>query len=344
MTEANMIETKTEQNGGPENEIAVSVYCLAYNHEKYIRDALESFVSQKTTFQYEVIVHDDASTDGTADIIREYAQNYPEIIRPIYQKENQYSKGVKVAGEIIWPLLRGKYVAACECDDCWTDPMKLQLQYDAMEKNPDCTICSHSTRWIEMESGKTGGFFPAEKYKLKEGIVDKAVQMDVSLYDLFHLSSLFMRRTVYDEMRGNTPAYMRAMPVGDVAMLLYFQQYGQMYFVDREMSLYRRGTEGSWTKRVIRNQKNAIRYFERYKEGMTLYREVYEGVNQEAVEQKIADCSLGIAAQKKDYKTLRKNMSYVYRIGGIKWAIKVMVCAACPLADRVWERMKAKLD
>lgn len=92
------------------DEIMVSVICTAYNHEKYIRQCLDGFVMQKTNFKYEVIVHDDASTDNTAEIIREYEKKYPEIIKPIYQKENQYSKGVSI-GKIIYPLCQGKYLA-----------------------------------------------------------------------------------------------------------------------------------------------------------------------------------------------------------------------------------------
>ena len=89
----------------------VSVYCLTYNHEKYIKDALEGFINQKTDFEYEVFVHDDASTDNTAKIIKEYAQKYPHIIKPILQKENQYSKGVKIFYQYIYPRISGKYIA-----------------------------------------------------------------------------------------------------------------------------------------------------------------------------------------------------------------------------------------
>ena len=100
----------------------ITVLCLAYNHAPYIKDALEGFVSQKTRFSFEVIVHDDASTDGTADIIREYARRYPEIIKPVFQKENQYSRGVAIGPTFCFPLVRGEYVALCEGDDYpkWT--------------------------------------------------------------------------------------------------------------------------------------------------------------------------------------------------------------------------------
>ena len=97
--------------------VMVSVYCLAYNHERYIRHTLEGFVRQVTNFRYEVVVHDDASTDGTLAIIREYEQKYPQLIKVIAQKENQYSKGVKIIQNVIFPTLQGKYLAICEGDD-----------------------------------------------------------------------------------------------------------------------------------------------------------------------------------------------------------------------------------
>ena len=98
-------------------EILVSIFCTAYNHEKYIAAALQGFVEQKTTFRFEVLVHDDASLDRTADIIREYEKNYPEIIRAIYQTENQYSQDPGVVGDLLDEMARGKYVALCEGDD-----------------------------------------------------------------------------------------------------------------------------------------------------------------------------------------------------------------------------------
>jgi len=101
----------------------VSICCLTYNHAPYIRDAIEGFLMQKTNFPVEILIHDDASTDGTADIIREYETRYPDIIKPIYQTENQYSKGVKISWEYQFSRARGKYIALCEGDDYWTDKL-----------------------------------------------------------------------------------------------------------------------------------------------------------------------------------------------------------------------------
>lgn len=124
-----------------EKDILVSVNCITYNHAAYIRKCLDGFLMQKTTFRYEVLVHDDASTDGTADIIREYADRYPDIILPYYQTENQYSRGKGfVGGAINRRRARGKYIASCEGDDYWTDPMKLQKQVEYMEEHPDIRL------------------------------------------------------------------------------------------------------------------------------------------------------------------------------------------------------------
>ena len=119
----------------------VSIKCLVYNHEPYLRQCLDGFVMQKTNFRFEAVVHDDASTDGSAAIIREYAAKYPDIIKPIYETENQHSKHDGSLGRIVNSALRGKYVALCEGDDYWIDPMKLQKQVDFLEAHPDYLLC-----------------------------------------------------------------------------------------------------------------------------------------------------------------------------------------------------------
>lgn len=124
----------------------VSIKCLVYNQESYLRQCLDGFVMQKTNFAFEAIVHDDASTDGSAAIIREYAEKYPNIIKPIYETENQYSKKDGSLGRIMNAAIHPnvKYVAICEGDDYWIDPYKLQKQVDLLERNPDCgLVCAN---------------------------------------------------------------------------------------------------------------------------------------------------------------------------------------------------------
>jgi glycosyltransferase involved in cell wall biosynthesis len=126
-----------------EDHPLVSVLTITYNHAPYIRDCLEGIVSQQTNFPFELIVHDDASTDGTADIVREYSEKYPHIIVPILQEENQWSK-LRTVAPFVLPKVRGRYQALCEGDDYWIDPHKLQKQVNYMEAHPECSACCTS--------------------------------------------------------------------------------------------------------------------------------------------------------------------------------------------------------
>jgi len=126
-----------------EEEILVSICCLTYNHKPFIEKALNSFLAQKTNFAFEVLIHDDASTDGTAEIIKMYQNKYPSIIKPIYQAENQWSKGLRaITVNYNFPRAKGKYIAICEGDDYWTDALKLQKQVDFLEEHSDYILCS----------------------------------------------------------------------------------------------------------------------------------------------------------------------------------------------------------
>ena len=126
------------------DEIAVSIICITYNQAEYIRDALEGFLIQRTSFAYEILVHDDVSTDGTIDILKEYQKKYPDKIRLLLEEENQYSKGVDILNDICIPQARGKYIACCEGDDYWIYFGKLQAQYDLMETHDEISLCYHN--------------------------------------------------------------------------------------------------------------------------------------------------------------------------------------------------------
>lgn len=128
----------------------VSICCATYNHEKFIEDALEGFLIQRTNFPFEILIHDDASTDNTAATIREYQERYPLIIKPIFQTENQYTKGNNVSQTFV-PYSKGKYIAICEGDDYWTDSNKLQIQADFLESNPDFVISGHDAFVVDAD-------------------------------------------------------------------------------------------------------------------------------------------------------------------------------------------------
>jgi len=132
----------------------VSICCITYNHEFFIRDAIRGFINQKTSFPFEILIHDDASTDGTAEIIKLYEEKYPDIIKPIYQKENQYSQGRNISLVYQFPRARGKYIALCEGDDYWTDPYKLQKQVDFLEANTEYGLVGTDFDILHQSTGK----------------------------------------------------------------------------------------------------------------------------------------------------------------------------------------------
>ena len=168
-----------------ENNIVVSICCLAYNHGKYIRQTIDSILMQKTTFQYEILINDDASTDDTTSIIQEYECRYPECIRGIYHKENQYAKGEVVFLEG-FKLSRGEYILTCECDDYWTDPYKLQTQFEIMEHNPNVSLCTHLVRHVWEDGSRKDIIQPPD---LHEGIIEgeEFIKMMLSRNEHFSL-------------------------------------------------------------------------------------------------------------------------------------------------------------
>ncbi len=228
-----------EQNKKQNHTVMATINCVTFNHKKYIRQALDSYLMQKTDFAFEILVHDDASTDGTSEIIREYALKYPNIVKPLIQKENQYSQGIdNISGAFNFPRAKGKYIFMCDGDDYFTSPYKLQKQVDYMEAHPDCTLCIHSTR-IEL-IGKAITESQMRPYKgsriiSPEEIIDKPSGYAMS-------SMAFPARLVKE-----LPNYYVICPVGDTPIQLIAAASGYGYYMDEVMSAYRVGVAGSWT-------------------------------------------------------------------------------------------------
>lgn len=234
----------------------VSVICLAYNHEKYIRETLEGFVSQKTNFPFEVIIHDDASKDKTADIIREYEKKYPDIIKPVYQIQNQYSQGTNIYKEFVLPQMSGKYVAFCEGDDYWSDPYKLQKQVDVMEENPDCSLGVHKVAEIYADGTANGTVFPS--VPVKPGKMTSREFFMIGRVYSFHTSSYFFRMEHFRQFVMNPPEFTKKCDVGDEVYMLYYGHLGNIYYHEEAMSCYRRGVAGSWSVQNLTNFSKQI--------------------------------------------------------------------------------------
>lgn len=229
-----------------EEAVEVSVLCATYNQERYLRQCLDSLMSQETSFRYEILVHDDASTDSTADIIREYEKKYPKIIHPFYQSENQYSKGVKITKEFQFPRAKGRYIAFCEGDDFWSDNKKLQLQYDALEQNRNCVACVAKTRCCNEDGSAHPRTIPDQSVKITSGRISSSEACSL-IYNgyAFQTTSFFLRREVLAE--AYSKAYSDVLN-GDEALLMAAVSLGNFYYIDMPLSTYRVNAVGSWNE------------------------------------------------------------------------------------------------
>ncbi len=250
------------------DEILVTVLCAAYNHEAYLRTCLEGLVNQETDFGYEILISDDASTDGTAAIIREYEARYPERIRPFYFEENIFSRGINVYDAYFFPAARGKYTAICEGDDYWTDPTKLQRQVDFLEAHPDYSACVHNTELLFCDGARPD-----------ELLVTHDADCDVEFADIlqgmnhaWHTSSL-MGRTA---LLADTPDFYHiadSYGFTDFPYALWLRLHGKVRFLARFMSVYRINSGAdSWssdleaqTSRLTRFYRGAIAMLEAFR-------------------------------------------------------------------------------
>ena len=222
-----------ETNTCHDSEPLVSVLCITYNQEPYIAQALESFLAQETSFPFEILVNDDCSTDGTADIALSYQERYPDRIQAITHDQNQYSQGNMPIECFLFPKARGRYLALCEGDDYFTDPTKLQRQFDVMEADPSLAGCVHANENVQASSGKR---LSVKRFYERDCNVDPD---DVITHvQCFSTNSIFVRR---DAFAAYLQSPQRALAAdGDQKVMTFMATYeGGLYYLDRIMSAYR---------------------------------------------------------------------------------------------------------
>lgn len=235
------------------DEIMVSVSCIAYNHERFIAQALDSFVMQETDFNYEILIHDDASPDKTQEIIKEYEAKYPDLIKPIYQTENQYSKGLHVS-KFNLQRARGKYIAVCEGDDYWLDPQKLRKQVRYMEENPGCSMCVHAALNVT-ENNEVLSSVLRPNHGDKVFTADEVIEGGGGLFPTN--SALYP-----SEFALNRPAYYEKAPVGDYPLAIYLATQGHVFYMDEFMSVYRVGVQGSYMDKLTSSSEKITRHYD----------------------------------------------------------------------------------
>ena len=245
------------------SNIKVSIVCITYNHINYIEDAINSFLSQKAKFLFEVLIHDDASHDGTADIIKKYASKYPEIIKPVFQTVNQWSLGKSVAKTFLWPRIHGKYVAYCEGDDYWTDPYKLQKQVDALDAHPEASVCFHPVT-VHWEDGTCpDSVFPSPEYRFNKNVLELS---DLLKRNFIQTNSVMYRWRFHSDLFSLFPDDI--LPC-DWFLHLLHAQMGKILFLPDNMGVYRKHKNSLWYEcmKTARWFKNCgIKHYRFYEE------------------------------------------------------------------------------
>ncbi len=213
---------------------------LAYRHESYIADAIEGVLEQQTNFPYELVIGEDGSTDATLDICRKYERAHPDIIRVISTGQN-VSHGSNGNLKRTCRALRGKYVAFCEGDDYWIDPLKLQKQVDYMDAHPECTICFHPVR-VHWEDGREpDSVYPAD---FKEFLHRESACQALAKHNFIQTNSVMYRWNADGKLFDDFPIF--ELPA-DWLLNLYHARLGRIGFLPDIMAVYRRRPDGLWT-------------------------------------------------------------------------------------------------
>ena len=232
----------------------VTIGCITFNQHEYIEQTLKGFLMQETDFPFEILIHDDASTDGTAEILRAYEARYPQLIRTICQTENQHTLGRGITGSFIFPNVRGDYVALCEGDDYWTDPLKLQKQVGALERNADCNLCVHPVRKKHGicgdDTGVLGELNGREEVSSVQFLVNWKMH-NIPTASVMLRSSMLRRKELAEYFQKNSGSWLIKF-VGAMD--------GGAVFLPDVMGVYRVGAKGSYTERVGNSYELDLKY------------------------------------------------------------------------------------
>lgn len=231
----------------------VNILCITYNHEKFIRKTLDSFVMQKTNFPFEVIIGDDCSTDKNPEIIKEYAEKYPDIIKPVLREKNI---GAEDNYLDIADRVNAEYVAICEGDDYWTDPLKLQKQVDFLESNPECSICFHPVRVFYEDGSMPDEIFPTENIR-NAGTMFSAEHL--VLANFIQTNSVLYRWVFTPQSRVRDVVPRNILP-GDYFIHLLHAQQGKIGLINEVMADYCRHPNGMWDGSITNSDALHLKY------------------------------------------------------------------------------------
>lgn len=309
----------------------VTVYCAAYNHEKYIEKALEGFIKQETSFEYEVIVHDDASTDHTQEIIKRYEKKYPDIICPIYQRENQYSQGHNSLVEFVLPVARGQYIAFCEGDDFWIDQNKLAKQVAFLDAHEEYAACYGANYEIDHENETIVRINQITNYDRELSTAECILPKEMP-----HTSTCVIRKSILEKR----PDFCLHTAVGDIVILSWAAVNGKVFYFHDFFSCYRLGVPGSWTVRSHNNSKmhdhhnTSMRF---YFEQLNQY--TYEKYN-DLIDEKLD--SYRMYEQRKQGEILKVLRNKAYKKGSMRQKAAWILETVAPVLISSYRRIRYK--
>lgn len=256
-----------------DNTPLVTICCITYNHAAYIRECLNGFLMQETNFKFEVVIHDDASTDETQSIIKEYCEKYPNVFSPIFQHVNQYSRGIKsIIQTFCVPKFRGKYIAMCEGDDYWIDPYKLQKQVDFLESHPDYGMCYTKVKRYNQQNKKYIDVWGGANETMDKLLIENTIP---TLTAVFH-------KAIYDKYLTEIHPSKRGWLMGDYPIWLYFAQNSKIKFTNETTGVYRICTESASHSNDI---EKIIRFNNSYHDIRTWYNSRQNTVPQKKLDQ-----------------------------------------------------------
>ena len=215
------------------DEVLVTIVCITFNQASYIECALNSFLSQVTTFPFEILIHDDASFDGTTEILLEYSRAFPKLIRLIAQKENMYSKGQLLTFDNLWSHVDSEFIAFCEGDDYWIDNFKLEKQIQAITRDVD--ICFHAALKVAPDGAyiKEMSVYDKSHFDLGDIIPNSG--------GLIPTSSYFVRtQSLFD-----LPSWITSLSFTDYFVQIWVARRGGAIYIPETMSAYRTNAIGS---------------------------------------------------------------------------------------------------
>ncbi|MFQ6794606.1 glycosyltransferase [Thomasclavelia sp.] len=312
-----------------EQEYRVSVCVITYNQKKYIEQALNSILDQKTNFEFEVLVHDDCSSDGTVEILKRYKKKYPDKITLLLERENQYSKGKKIMPLFI-PYVKGKYIAINEGDDYWCDNSKLQKQVDFLEKNDDYSLVVHRANMVNIKGQimKTIGGNKNIDYSIKDIILGGG--------DFIATNSMLFR----SELFFSLPDFYHNSDIGDYIMCIYYASMGKVHYMSQIMSVYRFSSEGSWTQKYIEDNDFFNKHIEKMKsildEINVHYNYKYDNILQEEIE----NYNMQKAIRYYKYYEFKKNDRYNFNRLSYKQRIILFCKSYFPFLIKIHHKLR----